>query len=87
MLAQMFPQPLRADELALARTAQVEEEVLADVGGEGGQLGGSMVAEEAGEGALRPVHQQVALALQLVLEAAVAGGAVVEKLPEALAGL
>lgn len=54
---------------------------------EGGHLGCSMVTEEAGEGTLGPVDQQVALPLQLVLKAAVTGGTVVEELSEALTSL
>jgi len=43
-----------------------------------------VVTEKAGEGALRPVDQQVALPLQLVLEASVTGGTAVQELSEAL---
>lgn len=61
--------------------------MLSDMSSEGGQLGCSMVTEQAGKGALRPVDQQVALPLQLVLKASVTGGTVVEELSEALTSL
>ena len=76
-----------ADEGAAAQAAHVEEEVLADVGHEGGHAGGGVVAEQAGVGPQRAVHQQVALSLQVVLEAAATGGAVVQQLPLSLTGL
>lgn len=84
---QVTLQPLRADKLPVTHTAHVQEEVLPDMGSEGGNLGCSMVTEEAGEGTLGPVDQQVALSLELVLKASVTGGAVVEELSEALTSL
>ncbi len=83
----MTLQPLRADKLPVTHATHVQEEVLPDVSSEGGHLGCSMVAEEAGEGTLRAVDQQVALPLEMVLEASVTGGTLVEELPEALASL
>lgn len=83
----MTLQSLRADELPVTHTAQVQEEVLPDMRSEGGHLGCSVVTEVASEGALGPVDQQVALPLELVLKASVTGGTVVEELPEALASL
>lgn len=61
--------------------------MLPHVGGEGLQPGGSVVAQVAGEGLLRPVDQLVPIAVRLVLKAPVAGGAEVEELPDALTGL
>lgn len=46
-----------------------------------------MVTQEAGEGTLGPVDQQVALPLELVLKASVTGETVVEELSEALPSL
>lgn len=86
-LCQVVRQCLRAGKLLLAFTAHVKEEVLAHVGNEGLQPGGSVVAQVAGEGLLRPVDQLVPVAVRLVFEAPVAGGAEVEELPDALAGL
>lgn len=86
-LLQVTPQSLRADQLFAAQRTHVQKEVLPDVGSEGDHLGCGVVTEQAGKGRLRPVDQQVALPLLLVLEAAVTGGAVVEELPEALTSL
>lgn len=57
------------------------------MGGQAGHLCRSMITDEAGEGTQGPVDQQVALPLQLVLEAPVTGGTVVEELSEALTSL
>lgn len=54
---------------------------------EGIYLGRSVVTEQAGEGTLRPVDQEVALPLELVLEASFTGGTVVQELSEALTSL
>lgn len=78
---------LRADKRSSAATADVQEEVFPDVGGKSGHLGRGMVTEQAGEGALRAVDQQVALPLQLVLKAPVTGGTVVQELSLALPSL
>lgn len=83
----MTLQSLRADKLPVTHAAHVKEEVFPDVSGEGFHLGCSVVTEQAGEGALRPMDQQVALPLELVLEASVTGGAVVQELSEALTSL
>lgn len=83
----MTLQSLGADKLPVTHAAQVHEEVLPDVSSESGQLGCCMVTEEASEGTLGPMDQQVALPLELVLKAAVTGGAVVEELSEALTSL
>lgn len=83
----MARQCLRASKLPLALKAHVKEEVLAHVGDKGLQSGSSVVAQLAGEGLLRPVHQLVPVTVRLVLEAPVAGGAEVEKLPDALTSL
>lgn len=58
-----------------------------DMSSEIGHLGCSMVTEEAGEGTLGTMDQQVALPLKLVFEASVTSGTVVEELPEALTSL
>lgn len=86
-LVQVTLQFVRADELPFASAAQVEEGVFPDMCSQGGHLRRRVVTQQAGEGALGPVDQHVALALQLVFESPVAGGAVVEELPEALTGL
>lgn len=86
-LRQVARQRLGAGKLALALAAHIQEKVLAHVRGERLQPGGGVVAQEAGEGPLRPVDQLVPVAVRLVLEAPVAGGAEVEELPEALASL
>lgn len=61
--------------------------MLPDVSGKGIHLGCGVVTQEAGEGTLGPVDQQVALPLKLVLKASVTGGTVVEELSEALTSL
>lgn len=86
-LRQVARQSLRAGKLAFALAAHVQEEVLTHVRGEGLQPGGDVVAQEAGEGLQRLVDQLVPVAVRLVLETPVAGGAEVEELPQALASL
>lgn len=83
----MTPQPLRADKLPVTHAAHIQEEVLPDMSDKGDHLGRSMVTEEADEGTLGPVDQQVALPLKLILKAPVTGGTMVEELSEALTSL
>ena len=86
-LFQVTLQSLRADNLPITHRAYVQEEVLPDMSGEGTYLGCSVVTEQASKRTLRPMDQQVALALELVLKSSVTGGTVVQELSEALTSL